>query len=90
MYKEYKSIPQTRMACQMQEGGTITKVKAGIYSYKRKGSGGMMELVEFGVNVKQPEPKLGDYIVKLKADDIYLVEKEQFEKTYNPVGFKLM
>lgn len=90
MYKEYKSIPQVRMACEMKEDGKLTKVKAGIFKYERKGAGGMTELVEFGVNAKQGTPKLGDYIVKLNDDDIYHVEKEQFEKTYNPVGFTLM
>lgn len=87
MLREYQSIPQKRLACQIEEGGKIEKVKEGVAKYTNK-VGAIIELMEFKYSADQT-PKVGDYIVKQAQDNVYLVNKDDFEKTYRSTGFKL-
>jgi hypothetical protein len=87
MLREYTTIVQTRLACQIEESGKLEKIKAGEYKYTNK-QGAITELLEFSCDNKVT-PKPGDYIVKLSSTDIYHVEKDVFEKSYRPSGFRL-
>jgi hypothetical protein len=87
MLREYTSIPQKRLACQIEETGKIEKVKEGVAKYTNK-VGAIQELMEFKYSEGQkPEP--GDYIVKESKTNVYLVKKDLFERTYRSTGFKL-
>lgn len=87
MLREYTTIQQTRLACQIEETGNIEKIKAGEFRYTNK-QGAITELMEFSCDAKVT-PKTGDYIVKASDDDIYHVKQKVFEKSYRPSGFKL-
>jgi hypothetical protein len=87
MFKEYKTLQQTRMACKIEPNGIVEKVKPGVARYKNK-TGAITELIEFSHDTKV-KPDAGDYIVRMCEDDVYHVRKEVFEKSYRPTGFKL-
>lgn len=86
MFKEYTSIPQKRLACQIEESGKVEKIKEGIARYTNK-VGAIQELIDFQYGDKKPE--VGDYIVQESKTDVYLVKKELFDRTYRSTGFKL-
>jgi hypothetical protein len=86
MFREYTSIPQKRLACQIEEEGKVEKIKEGVARYTNK-VGAINELIDFKYGDKKPE--VGDYIVKESKTDCYLVKKDLFEKTYRSTGFKL-
>lgn len=87
MLKEYTSIPQKRLACQIEEGGNLEKIKEGVARYTNK-VGAIQELMEFTYSENQ-KPEVGDYIVQADKRDVYLVKKDLFEKTYRSTGFRL-
>ena len=87
MLREYTSIPQSRLACQIEETGKVEKVREGVAKYENK-VGSVTELMEFTYSDGQ-KPEAGDYIVHLSKTDIYLVKKDVFEKSYRSTGFKL-
>ena len=86
MFREYQSIPQKRLACQIEEGGTLEKISDGVARYTNK-VGAIQELIEFQYGTDKPA--VGDYIVKESKQDVYLVKQELFERTYRSTGFKL-
>ena len=86
MFREYTSIPQKRLACQIEEGGTLEKISDGLARYTNKVRA-IQELIEFQYGDKNPE--VGDYIVKEGKQDVYLIKQELFERTYRSTGFKL-
>ena len=86
MFREYTSIPQKRLACVIEEGGTLEKISDGVARYTNK-VGAISELIEFQYGTEKPE--VGDFIVKEGKKDVYLVKKELFERTYRSTGFKL-
>lgn len=86
MFREYTSIPQKRLACQIEEGGTLEKISDGLARYTNR-VGAIQELIEFQYGDKKPE--VGDYIVKEGKQDVYLIKQELFERTYRSTGFKL-
>ena len=86
MFREYTSIPQKRLACQIEEGGTLEKISDGLARYTNR-VGAIQELIEFQYGDKEPE--VGDYIVKEGKQDVYLIKQELFERTYRSTGFKL-
>lgn len=86
MLREYQSIPQKRLACQIEEGAKVEKLRAGVARYTNK-VGAIQEIMEFQYGDRKPE--VGDYIVQVSKDDVYLVKKELFERTYRSTGFKL-
>lgn len=87
MLREYTTRVQKKQACIIEESGKLEKVKTGVAKYTNK-VGAITELYEFTYSDKQT-PEVGDYIVYQSADDIYLVKKAVFEKSYVPCGFKL-
>lgn len=87
MLREYNSIPRKRLACQIEEGGTLEKIREGVARYTNK-VGAIQELMEFTYSENQ-KPEVGDYIVQVDKKDVYLVKKGTFEKTYRCTGFKL-
>ena len=86
MFREYTSIPQKRLACQIEEGGTLEKISDGLARYTNK-VGAIQELIEFQYGTDKPV--VGDYIVKESKKDVYLMKKDLFEKTYKSAGYKL-
>ena len=86
MFREYVSIPQKRLACQIEEGSKVEKLRDGVARYTNK-VGAIQEIMEFQYGDKKPE--VGDYIVQESKTDVYLVKKESFEKMYRSTGFKL-
>ena len=87
MLREYSSIPQKRLACQIEESGKVEKVSDGIAKYENK-VGAVTELLEFKYTEGQ-KPEVGDYIVFISKEDVYLVKKDLFESSYRSTGFKL-
>lgn len=87
MLREYMSIPQKRLACQIEETGELTKVREGVGLYQNK-VGAITEIMEFTYSDGQ-KPEVGDYIVKEGKTDVYLIKQELFERTYRSTGFKL-
>ena len=88
MLREYTSIPQKRLACQIEETGTLEKLSDGVAKYENK-VGAITELLEFTYSANQGKPEPGDYIVQLSKEDVYLVKKDVFEASYRSTGFKL-
>ena len=86
MLREYQSIPQKRLACQIEEGSKVEKLRDGVARYTNK-VGAIQEIMEFQYGDKKPE--VGDYIVQESKTDVYLVKRELFERTYRSTGFKL-
>lgn len=87
MLREYTSIPQKRLACQIEETGVLTKVDDGIAKYTNK-VGAITELMEFSYKEGE-KPEVGDYIVQEEKSSYYLSKKERFEADYRGTGFKL-
>ena len=88
MLREYTTIQKTKLACMIEETGTIEKITAGESRYMNK-QGAITELLEFTHDAKiKPAP--GDYIIRQSDIESYLLKKEVFEKSYRPSGFKLI
>lgn len=87
MLKEYTSIPQKRLACQVEEGGTLEKIREGVARYTNK-VGAIQELMEFTYSEGQ-KPEVGDYLVKEGKTEYKLYKKDKFESSYRGTGFKL-
>ena len=81
MLREYTSIPQTVLACMIEDAGTVTKIKAGEYKYTHKGRGASTTLLTFATSPKQT-PKAGDFIIQHSKTDTYLCPKDVFEAKY--------
>ena len=88
MMRVYKTKPQTRTACEIEKTGTLKELKKGVWQYEDRGRGASMTRLEFTVSVKE-KPKIGDYIVRLDKNDIYLCSQAVFEKTYAREGFNI-
>jgi len=89
MLKDYTTKPMTVLACEITEAGKIEKIKTGVYKYTERGRGAASTLLEFTKGAKQKEPKVGDFIIRLKKDDIYLCDRETFLKKYACEGMKI-
>lgn len=89
MLREFNNKPQTRLACRIEDGGTLEKVKKGIWKYTNQLKGCTKVELEFQVGATQEDPVVGDYIVYLDANDIYLCDKEKWEASWNPKGMVL-
>ena len=87
MLKEYASIPKKRLACQIEEGGTLEKISEGTGRYTNK-VGAVQELIDFTYAEGQ-KPEVGDYLVQEGKTDYRLSKKAKFESSYRGTGFKL-
>ena len=87
MFREYASIPKKRLACQIEVGGVLEKIKDGVARYTNK-VGAISELIEFEYQDGQ-KPEAGDYIVKINKTDVHLVKQDLFEGEYRSSGFRL-
>ena len=89
MLREYVSKPSTVLACIITDKGTLTKKKAGEYEYKEKGKGASTTLLLFATSPKQ-EPEVGDAIIFLDKEDIYLCKAGVFHGKYNHKGMEIL
>ncbi len=87
MYREYTTIVQTRLACQILESGTIEKVSPTVSLYKNK-VGAITQLEEF-IHVSDAVIEAGDYIVKTPDGNTVHAKKDEFEGKYKSSGFIL-
>ena len=84
MLKEYKTRPCTVYACEIKEDGEVKAGKEkGKYIYSHKGRGAVRTILEFTSTTK---PKVGDFIIRLTEDDIYLCMQDVFKAKYSIVG----
>lgn len=83
--REYITKQETVLATQITDKGTIEAVDVGVYKYSEQ-NGCIRSVVEFTIGAKQAEPKVGDYIKYASKDDVYLVDKEVFEKKHSKKG----
>ena len=84
MFREYVSIPQVRLACQVTEKGTVTKLDKDKYLYTEK-VGAISERMEFS---SETEPVIGDYIV-IKDNDYLLIAKVAFEERFRSTTYRI-
>ena len=83
MFREYVSIPQVRLACQISDKGST--VKAGDkYLYVEK-VGAISERIVFSSEV---EPVIGDYIVAMD-NDYLLIAKVAFEERFRSTTYRI-
>jgi len=82
MIKEYTTKPCTILACCIEKEGTVTK-KDDKFVYECKGKGAVRTKLTFTATTK---PKVGDYIIQLDKEDIYLCKREVFLKKYKVKG----
>ena len=87
MLREYNSIPQKRLACQIEEGSKVEKLRDGVARYTNK-VGAVQELIDFTYAEGQ-KPEVGDYLVKEGKTEYKLSKKVQFESSFRGTGFKL-
>lgn len=85
MLREYQSKPVSVLACMIEDTGIVTKKKAGEYEYTHKGRGASTTLLVFSASEKQV-PEVGDFIIKLSDEDIYLCKAGVFCEKYNVRG----
>ena len=83
MFREYVSIPQVRLACQISYKGSITRVGSK-FLYTEK-VGAISERIEFSSEV---EPDIGDYIVSMD-NDYRLMRKVEFEKRFRSTTYRI-
>ena len=84
MFREYVSIPQVRLACQIVEKGIVTQLTKDKYLYTEK-VGAISERMEFS---SETEPAIGDYIV-IKNNDYLLIAKVAFEERFRSTTYRI-
>lgn len=84
MFREYVSIPQVRLACQITERGKVTQLTKDKYLYTEK-VGAISERMEFS---SETEPSIGDYIVTMD-NDYLLIAKVAFEERFRSTTYKI-
>ena len=87
MYREYTTIVQTRLACQILDTGTIEEVSPTVSLYKNK-VGAITQLEEF-IHITGAVIEAGDYIVKTPDGKAVHAKKDEFERKYRSTGFIL-
>ena len=83
MFREYVSIPQVRLACQISDKGSITKA-GDKYLYVEK-VGAISERIVFSSEI---EPDIGDYIVSM-GNDYLLICKVEFEERFRSTTYRI-
>ena len=83
MFREYVSIPQVRLACQISDKGSITQVGA-MFLYTEK-VGAISERIEFS---SDKAPAIGDYIIS-EASGYYLMPQEDFEERFKSTTYRI-
>lgn len=83
MFREYVSIPQVKLACQISDKGSITQVGAK-FLYTEK-VGAISERIEFS---SEAEPVIGDYIV-LMDNDYLLIDRVEFEERFRSTTYRI-
>ena len=84
MFREYVSIPQVRLACQISERGEVTQLTKDKYLYTEK-VGAISERMEFSSDA---EPTIGDYIVTMD-NDYLLISKVAFEERFRSTTYRI-
>lgn len=88
MLKEYNSKPTTVLACRIEEGGTIAKLKkTDMYEYKHKGKGATTTLLQFTAS---KEPAEGDYIMQFRKGEYYHHPEDVFNSMYITKGMTIL
>ena len=84
MLREFITKQKKVLACEILESGKLTKLESGYYKYNNK-IGAVNVEYEFSVDTKQV-PVVGDMIMYLSKDDVYLCKRKVFDDKYSPVG----